>query len=87
MCTPILVHYAGHMQAEPEHDPLLSPREAAGMLGISYKTLNRAADAGKIACERAGERGDRKYHLSVISRHKHLGTFALAAEIEAKGKP
>ena len=83
MCTPIIFHYAGNMQAEPG-EVLLSPQQAAAILGVSYKTVNNYADAGRIACVRSGERGDRKYPYGVVMRHKHLGTFDEAARVERK---
>lgn len=64
-----------------EDSILLSPQQAADMLGISYKTLNRLADAGKVAVERSGQRGDRKYRLDVIRRFRHNETIKLAAEV------
>ncbi len=64
-----------------DDDIELTPGQAAEILGIHPRTLNRQADAGKVAFTRT-EGGHRRYLLSVIQRIKLRGDFALAAEVE-----
>lgn len=56
---------------------LLTPREAAGVLGVTTRTLNMYADAGRIRCTRTAG-GHRRYFASSI-RLAHSGQWDRAA--------
>lgn len=56
---------------------LLKPREAAGVLGVTTRTLNMYADAGRIRCTRTAG-GHRRYFASSI-RLAHSGEWERAA--------
>lgn len=56
---------------------LLTPREAAGVLGVTTRTLNMYADAGRIRCTRTAG-GHRRYFASSV-RLAHAGYWDQAA--------
>lgn len=57
---------------------LLTPRAAAGVLGVTTRTLNMYADSGRIRCTRTAG-GHRRYFASSI-RFAHAGDWDKAAQ-------
>ena len=57
---------------------LLTPREAAGVLGVTTRTLNIYADKGRLRCTRTAG-GHRRYYASSV-RLAHAGLWDQAGE-------
>lgn len=71
---------------DEEHvmEVLLTPRQAAGVLGVTTRTLNMYADAGRIRCTRTAG-GHRRYYASSI-RLAHAGRWDQAAAEPSTGE-
>jgi len=50
------------------HDPLLTVRGAAGVLGVHPNTVRAWTDQGRLTCLRINRRGDRRYRLQDMER-------------------
>lgn len=56
--------------SEPAMEAWMTPDAAAAYVGVSQKTLQRWADAGRIECRRVGPGAHRRYRVDDLARMK-----------------
>ena len=86
--APLLAPYLARGPV-PAETRLLSVRDAAGIAGVSEKTIRRAIDNGELSAQRVGARTIRLRHEALTEwvNSDPTGGVAAAPRRRARGRP